>query len=108
MTQRFALATLLYSINVSSSVSATSSECDWFLYIDWTADSRIVSLGGPGGKGGTIPREVGLLTELTSLYFYENQLTSTLPTELGLLTGLTSLYLYFNQLTSAIPPNWVY
>jgi hypothetical protein len=101
MMQRFALATLFNSINQTGSAKSNVSECEW-PYVICTDNTRVSSLE-PDGNGGTIPREIGLLTALNDLYFYDNQLTSTLPTELGLLTGLTSLYLYFNQLTSAIP-----
>ncbi|KAI2505231.1 hypothetical protein MHU86_9227 [Fragilaria crotonensis] len=53
--------------------------------------------------GSTIPTEIGLLTQLTYLGFYSNQLTSTIPSEIGLLTQLTWLGFYFNSLTSSIP-----
>ena len=44
-----------------------------------------------GGMGfqGTIPSEIGLLTELTEgLYFDHNSLTGSIPSQIGLLTNL--------------------
>ena len=52
---------------------------------------------------GTIPAELGQLTNLTVLYLHDNQLTGTIPTELARLSKLTSLDLSTNQLTGAIP-----
>ena len=52
---------------------------------------------------GAIPRELGQLTQLTMLHVHENQLTGAIPRELGQLTQLTELHLAYNQLTGAIP-----
>jgi Leucine-rich repeat (LRR) protein len=101
MTQRFALATMLYSINGAGQVQPTVSECEWS-NVTCAADSRVDSLD-LGGNGGTIPREIGLLTALDRLSLYRNQLTSTIPTELGLLVDLKFLNIARNFLTSAIP-----
>jgi Leucine-rich repeat (LRR) protein len=105
MTQRFALATLLYSMNLASLVKSTISECHWS-NVTCTADSRVTTLALEG-NGGTVPREVGLLTGLTSLVidgnYPESYLTSTIPTELGQLTGLLYLSIFYGELTSMIP-----
>jgi hypothetical protein len=53
--------------------------------------------------GSTIPSEIGLLTQLTSLSFSSNSLTSTIPSEVGLLTQLTHLSFFNNSLSSTIP-----
>ena len=53
---------------------------------------------------GTIPQELGNLTNLTDLRVYSNQLTGAIPQELGNLTNLRILNLHLNQLTGAIPP----
>jgi Leucine-rich repeat (LRR) protein len=39
----------------------------------------------------TIPSEIGLLTQLELLSFFNNSLTSTIPSEILRLTQLTSL-----------------
>jgi len=53
---------------------------------------------------GTIPAEIGNLTELTILDLYTNQLSGSIPPEIGNLTKLTKLNLHRNQLTGSIPP----
>ena len=53
---------------------------------------------------GSIPSEIGNLTNLTELYLFNNQLTGSIPPEIGNLTNLTSLWSESNQLTGSIPP----
>jgi hypothetical protein len=64
MTQRFALATLFHSVSRSSQISSTTSECLWDSVQNCDSDYEVVALD-PDGYGGTIPREIGLLTRLT-------------------------------------------
>ena len=52
---------------------------------------------------GSIPAELGDLTNLQMLNLDNNQLTGSIPTELGDLTNLEVLGLYNNQLTGSIP-----
>jgi hypothetical protein len=52
---------------------------------------------------GTIPPEIGDLTNLTDLQFFLNQLSGSLPSTIGNLLNLTNLYLSANQLSGAIP-----
>ena len=55
------------------------------------------------GLSGSIPTELGNLTNLTGLYLIRNQLSGSIPTELGNLTNLTALNLSFNELSGSIP-----
>ena len=53
---------------------------------------------------GSIPPEIGNLTNLTHLYLNWNQLKGSIPSEIGNLTNLQELFLSDNQLTGSIPP----
>ena len=53
---------------------------------------------------GSIPPEIGQLTELEWLQFGENSLTGSVPPELGNLSNLEYLGLAANNLTGSIPP----
>tara|TARA_B100001250_G_C19747212_1_gene765921 strand:+ start:311 stop:1210 length:900 start_codon:yes stop_codon:yes gene_type:complete len=55
------------------------------------------------GLTGSIPIEIGNLTNLERLYLNENQLTGEIPSEIGNLTNLTSINLSVNSLTGSIP-----
>lgn len=52
---------------------------------------------------GTIPANIGNLSELTELFLNFNQLSGSIPVEIGNLTNLTHLYLYANHLDGSIP-----
>ena len=53
---------------------------------------------------GGIPPDLGGLTELERLFLYGNRLSGEIPSELGGLASLTRLYLQDNQLSGGIPP----
>lgn len=53
---------------------------------------------------GSIPPELGNLSNLTHLLLYDNQLSGSIPPELGNLTNLNNFVLYSNQLSGNIPP----
>jgi len=53
---------------------------------------------------GSLPPEITNLIKLNSLSLYLNQLTGSIPPKIGNLTNLTSLALSGNQLTGSIPP----
>jgi Leucine-rich repeat (LRR) protein len=52
---------------------------------------------------GALPSEIGCLSQLDGISLYNNQLTGVLPSEIGSLSKLVVLYLHNNQLTGAIP-----
>jgi Leucine-rich repeat (LRR) protein len=52
---------------------------------------------------GSIPPEIGNLTNLEWLVLGSNELTGSIPSEIGNLTNLIILYLNNNQLTGEIP-----
>ncbi|KAK3246937.1 hypothetical protein CYMTET_43550 [Cymbomonas tetramitiformis] len=52
---------------------------------------------------GTVPTQMGALTQLIFLNFAENSLTGTVPTQMGALTQLTYLRLDYNSLTGTVP-----
>lgn len=53
---------------------------------------------------GSIPAEIGSLSQLTSLAIGYNQLSGELPSSVGDLSELRFIDTYTNQLTGAIPP----
>ena len=52
---------------------------------------------------GSIPPELGNLSNLVWLFLRDNQLTGSIPPELGNLSNLVWLYLSGNQFTGCIP-----
>ncbi|XP_024370975.1 uncharacterized protein [Physcomitrium patens] len=58
---------------------------------------------GISSFGGTIPREIGKLVNLTHLDLRDNNFTGTIPPELGNLVLLEGMFLSNNQLTGRIP-----
>ncbi len=56
---------------------------------------------------GEIPLELGSLANLEWLSLKQNQVTGTIPPELGKLSNLTRLNIFGNQLTGTIPPELV-
>jgi Leucine-rich repeat (LRR) protein len=58
---------------------------------------------GHHGISGSLPTEIGLLSNLSQLSLGNNALTGTLPSELGTISTLQSLNLQNNALTGTIP-----
>jgi len=52
---------------------------------------------------GTIPTEIGLLTDLTDIRLHKNSLTGTIPTQVGMLTKVKLMRMDVNSLSGPIP-----
>jgi Leucine-rich repeat (LRR) protein len=112
MTQRFALATLGFSTGADTKsewkensgwLDSTINECSWFGCMCNEAMSIVALNLGYNLQGGTLPREVGLLSALTLLILSGNELTASIPTEISFLKNLSELDLYSNRLTGRLP-----
>jgi len=77
--------------------------CDWYGLFCRNDDDVIEINMYYNTLRGSIPSELGLLTNLERLDLDDNSLTGSIPSELGLLNNLGSLYLYLNSLTGSIP-----
>ncbi|NJX16346.1 FG-GAP-like repeat-containing protein [Tamlana crocina] len=67
-------------------------------------NNRVVDLNiGNNNLTGSIPAEIGNLTELTYLSLWGNELTGNIPPEIGNLTKLTYLDLAPNNFSGSIP-----
>ena len=76
----------------------------WF-GVETDVDGRVESLDlRSNGLSGTLPPEIGDLTELRVLYLHYNRLSGTIPPEIGNLTQLRDLQLYQNDFSGTIPP----
>ncbi len=73
--------------------------------VDTDPNGRVtgLSLGYNNGLTGTIPAELGNLSNLERLSLGRNYLTGAIPSQLGSLSNLETLWLGDNQLTGAIP-----
>ena len=88
----------------SSNWMTSSLHEEWFGVELHASTNRIITLNlGNNQLAGTIPTELGELTDLTRLHLTINSLTGTIPTELGELTVLYSLNLFDNELEGPIP-----
>ena len=68
------------------------------------ANGRVASINlSNNNLRGTIPAELGSLTNLVYLYLRQNMLSGEIPAELGSLTNLQVLNLYDNELSGTIP-----
>ena len=77
---------------------------DWY-GVEVDGHGRVVGLDFTRNRlTGRIPRELGSLANLRSLWLYRDDLTGPIPPELGNLANLESLYLHGNDLTGPIPP----
>ncbi len=58
---------------------------------------------GNNGLVGSLPDELGNLSNIYGLWLYNNQISGSIPTSLGNLSNMSSLFLYNNQLSGSIP-----
>ena len=65
---------------------------------------RVTRFGFSQQMGGTLPPELGQLSNLLLLQITDSRLTGSIPPELGQLSNLQELWLYGNRLTGSIPP----
>ena len=76
----------------------------WF-GVETDVDGRVTGLNlTSNGLTGTLPPEIGYLTELQELHLHYNSLYGTIPLEIGELTQLRELSLYQNDFSGTIPP----
>jgi Leucine-rich repeat (LRR) protein len=81
-------------------------ECAW-LGVRCTGDGRVTTLSlAAANVRGRIPDDLGLLTAMTRLLLWGNQLTGTIPSSLAAMTDLDALGLYDNLLTGTIPSSF--
>ena len=73
--------------------------------VDTDSDGRVIGLFlYSRNLSGSIPPELGDLSNLRYLHLFNNSLTGSIPPELGDLTKLRYLHLFNNSLTGSIPP----
>jgi Leucine-rich repeat (LRR) protein len=114
--QRYVLGTLWFlqptptTIGLGSAEYAVTwttniDECEWFdVFCD---DGRVTFLDfGDNNVRGQIPNDLGLLTDLTTIWMSQNVLTGTIPLSIGDLTALTYLDLWKNKLIGTIPSSF--
>ena len=88
---------------------STSDMDDWYGIVATNGRVTQVHLAR-NNLNGTLPYQLGNLTNLTTLYIYHHDgppvgsVTGSIPASLGNLTGLTILRLDGNRLTGEIPP----
>ena len=83
----------------------TDAPLDEWYGIEVDDQGRVHSLSLPlNNLAGTIPPEIGRLTELREVFLYVNRLEGALPPEIGQLTKLQELHLEVNLLEGALPP----
>jgi hypothetical protein len=110
LNQIFSLASFFYATGGESAwgnsdnwLNSSANACEWY-GCNCTGGGDVQSLILDNNQvGGTLPREIGLLTALQKLDLRFNGVGGSIPSEIGLLTGLTSLELQENLLYGSVP-----
>mmetsp|Transcript_19291 Transcript_19291/g.28558 ORF Transcript_19291/g.28558 Transcript_19291/m.28558 type:complete len:659 (-) Transcript_19291:5326-7302(-) len=111
--QRFALAVFFFATGEIQRgwLDEDVTECNWLIQGSYGSAltcnfaDEIIGMDFSGSRlGGTIPKEIALLSELSSLVLNDNGFEGTIPTEIGKLSRLKSIELGFiESLTGTIP-----
>eukprot|EP00569_Conticribra_weissflogii_P009424 CAMPEP_0171371474 /NCGR_PEP_ID=MMETSP0879-20121228/8661_1 /TAXON_ID=67004 /ORGANISM="Thalassiosira weissflogii, Strain CCMP1336" /LENGTH=497 /DNA_ID=CAMNT_0011880077 /DNA_START=99 /DNA_END=1592 /DNA_ORIENTATION=- len=115
--QRYTLAVFYYATNGDDWLTTKGwltkdSECDWFgieglsnCLDGCTSDGEVCGIRMVSGNGinGTIPSEMGVLTELTIFEVQDANLTGTIPSEIGNWNKLSVLLIKDNKLEGSFP-----
>jgi PT repeat len=81
----------------------SANECQWYT-IKCDEGQKVKSIESWGASwAGTIPKDIGLLSDLTVLDIQQSYLVGTLPPTVGHLTKLQQLQLFGNALTGPLP-----
>lgn len=81
---------------------ATNTPCSWFGMGCIAGHVSAINLD-TNNLNGSLPSQLGALSELVYLYLSSNRLTGAIPVQLGNLASLEELSLRGNQLTGSIP-----
>ncbi|MGE5344165.1 MAG: BACON domain-containing protein [Candidatus Omnitrophota bacterium] len=86
----------------SDGFAMPGTEANWW-GVEMSGDHVVTLNLGENNLKGSIPGELGHLSELSKIGFSNNQLSGSIPSELGNLSKLFDLSLDRNQLTGTIP-----
>jgi hypothetical protein len=92
--------------NRTNWLGASGTECTWYGVSCNASEDHVQRLRlGFNQLTGSIPPEIGDLSQLTYLSLYANLLSGSIPPEIGNLVQLTELWLDHNLLSGSIPPH---
>jgi len=83
-------------------LEASSVPCDWYGVGCFGGSVTQLALNS-NDLNGSIPPEIGDLSNLTYLGLGDNHLSGSIPPELGNLSNLSSVHLFNNQLSGPVP-----